>query len=333
MNTTSFETPSALPSHRALEQAAHWFAVLGSGDATVADHERWQRWLAESGEHTLAWGYVESISRRFDPIKASPERRTAVAAFQQASSNRTPRRRTLLNLAALAGTGLFGWAAWQRSPLPAMTQAWLADYRTDTGEIRQVVLADGTCVWLNARSAFSQDYRLDQRRLTLVQGEILIETAPDALHRPFFVHTSQGRLQALGTRFTVRLNDADTFVAVYEGAVEVRAAAGQTRIVARGEQTRFTTDGIGDIQAADPARQAWVHGLLVARNLPLAEVIDELRRYFHGHLSLAPELAALPVFGGYPVNDPERALSMLASVMPIRVRRPMPWWISIEPRQ
>jgi transmembrane sensor len=226
---------------------------------------------------------------------------------------------------------------WRYTSLPGMTQSWLADYRTGTGEVREIALSDGIRVWINAISAFNQDYRPDQRRLHLVRGEILIETATaiDSLQRPFYVVTPQGRLQALGTRFTVRLDESETFVAVYEGAVEVRTATiGATVIIPAGQQTRFTGASLAGSETADPAdpaREAWTRGLLVARNIPLSDVVQELRRHYHGHLGLAPEVADLRVFGGYPVNDPDRTLVMLESVMPIRVRRTLPWWVSIEP--
>lgn len=316
-----------------LEQAAGWFAVLDSGEATAADHQRWEGWLAESAEHREAWRYVERISRRFEPIKVSPERNTALTAYQRASGTRVRRRQVLAGIAAFAGSGLLGAITWRHTPLPGMTEAWLADHRTATGEIREIALSDGTRVWLNVLSAFNQNYRPDQRQLRLVRGEILIDTAADPLQRPFYVATSQGRLQALGTRFSVRLDEAETTVTVYGGAVEVRTAATDaTAIVSAGQQTRFTGLSLAATEEADPSRESWTQGLLVARDIPLSDVVRELRRHHRGYLGLAPEVAGLRVFGGYPVNDPERALAMLESVMPIRVRRTLPWWISIEPR-
>ncbi len=325
-------SPPPEPSHRALEQAAEWFAVFGSGEATDADRKHWEAWLAESAEHQNAWRYVERISHRFEPIKASPEKNTAINAYQQARTALQRRRQALLGLGALAGTGLFGWAMWRHTALPELTLAWAADYRTGTGEIRDITLSDGSTVWLNTASAFNQDYRPDQRRLHLVRGEILVDTAADPLGRPFYVETPQGRLQALGTRFTVRLDAHETFVAVYQGAVAVSTAAGATRTVQAGQQTRFTRDTLAAPEAADPAREAWTRGLLVARDTPLADVVRELRRYYHGHLGLAPELNDLRVFGGYPIGNPDQALALLESALPIRVKRTLPWWTSIEPR-
>ncbi|VFR53799.1 Fe2+-dicitrate sensor, membrane component [plant metagenome] len=330
---TSFSPPAASdPSHHALEQAAEWFALLDSGEATEADRRRWDAWLAASAEHRDAWRYVERISHRFAPIKASPERDTAIAAYQQASGSLQRRRQTLLGLGALAGGGLLGWTAWRHTALPGVAQAWLADHRSGTGEVRDIILPDGTVVWLNAASAFNQDFSLTDRRLQLLRGEILVDTAADPQGRPFHVDTPEGRLRALGTRYTVRLEAADTFLAVYEGAVEVRTAAGATAVIPAGRQTRYTREALGTPEPADPAREAWTRGLLLARNIPLASLVQELRRYHPGHLGLAPELADLPVYGGYPIDDPAQTLAMLESVLPVRVKRSLPWWVSIEPR-
>lgn len=322
------------PSHQVLAQAAEWFALLLSGEASAADRRRWEDWLSASDEHRQAWGYVENLSRRLSPIKSSPEPRLAASAYQQARNTGVRRRQVLVGIVTLASTGLLGWATWRHAALPGITMAWMADYRTGTGEVREITLADGTRVWLNTDSAFNQDYKPGQRLLKLVRGEILIDTASDSLQRPFYAETAQGRLRALGTRFTVRLDDgAQTTLAVYEGAVEVQPRSGAAAAVVRaGQQMRFTADGVSATGPADPAREAWTRGVLIAQNIPLAEVVAELRRHHHGHLGLAPELAELRVFGSYPANDPEQALAMLETVMPIQVRRPLSWWISIEPK-
>lgn len=318
--------------HQAMEQAAEWFALLRSGEATAADCAQWQVWLNSSADNEQAWHYVECISERFKPIQNSPKRRNAANVFRAVNSRPGRRRQIVLGIATLMGTSLLSWVTWRHSPLPGIALAWTADYRTGTGEIREITLSDGTRVWLNAASAFNEDYRNNQRRLHLVAGEILIQTAADAF-RPFVVNTPQGQLRALGTRFTIRLDQTETFVAVYEGAIEVRTAAtGTTAILPAGRQARFTNTSLADSGTADPAREAWTRGILIAQNIPLAEVVQELRRYHNGHLGIAPEVANLPVFGSYPANDPDRALAMLESVMPIRVRRTLPWWVSIEPR-
>lgn len=334
MTAASSRPPlAAEPSHEALEQAADWFALLLSGEASAADRRRWEDWLSSADEHRQAWGYVETLSSRFHSIKTSAQPRLAASAYRQASGVLGRRRQMLLSAAALAGSGLLGWTAWRHTGMPVMAQAWTADYRAGTGAVRAFTLADGSRVWLNAVSAFNQDYQEGHRLLSLVQGELLIDTASDPLRRPFYVETAQGRMRALGTRFSVRRDDeaAQTTLAVYEGAVEVRAFGGASAVVEAGRQARFSADAVSATEPADPAREAWTRGMLIARDLPLADMVAELRRHYRGHLGVSPDVAGLRVFGSYPAGDPEQALAMLESVLPIRVSRPLPWWISIEP--
>jgi transmembrane sensor len=97
-------------------------------------------------------------------------------------------------------------------------------HSTDTGEIREIALPDGTRVTLASASAVDLRFDDRERLLILRAGEILVNTAsdPQAPSRPFRVHNRHGVVRALGTRFTVRQNADDSRVAVLEGAVEVR---------------------------------------------------------------------------------------------------------------
>jgi len=317
------------PSHHAMEQAAEWYALLRSAEASERDQARWRAWLDKDPEHRQAWQYVESISRRFEPLQSTPDPRRTAEGLWEANSRVLQRRRVLAGSAGLAGAGLLGWGIWRHTPLPLMAQAWRADYRTATGETRELRLPDGTRLWLNTATAVNQDYSARQRRLQLVTGEILIDTAADP-SRPLKVETPQGRLRALGTRFTVRLDGEQTLLAVYDGAVAIRNRQGAEATLQAGQQMRFSADALEPAQSADPAREAWARGVLMAKDTTLRELVAELRRYRHGHLGLAPEVAELRVFGNFPLTDTDDTLDMLAAALPVRIRRTLPWWVSIE---
>ncbi|KDE38853.1 Fe2+-dicitrate sensor, membrane component [Nitrincola lacisaponensis] len=315
------------PSYQVMEQAAEWFALLRSGEATAAQQLAWQQWLQASVEHQRAWFYVERIGQRFEPIQVSPVRSAAVSAFCQVQNQQARRRQVLRGLLVLSGSSLLGWAGWQQT---TQFRLPMADYHTATGEIRMLALQDGTHVWLNALSAVNEQYQPHQRQLTLVSGEMLVQTAPDP-SRQFIVTTPYGQLRALGTRFSVRLEDHHVLVAVYDGAVEIQTAwHGTTQIIPAGSQARFTDERIFSAEPADPAREAWSRGILIAQDIPLTELITELRRYYSGHLSLSPDAAELRVFGSYPVTDIEQTLSMLESVLPIQIQVPFPGWKRIR---
>lgn len=333
-----FGTPAAAtghhaaePDYKALEAAAGWYATLHSDDASTADRQAWQAWLKESETHARAWSCIEAVSQRFDPLRASGHQ-AAMAGIKAARRGRLGRRQVLAGLAGAFGLGMAGWMGWQHTALPEALAAWGAEYRTDIGEQRELALADGSQVWLNTNSALCVDYQAETRRIKLAAGEVLIQTARDSRQRPFYVETRYGRLQALGTRFSVRHDDDCTRLDVFESAVELINRAGTVQRVEAGERVEFTADGISPILPAERAREAWRRGLVVADDLPLQALIDELARYRRGRISVAPEVAELRVMGVYPANDTERALAMLESTLPIRIRRSTSWWVTVEAR-
>lgn len=327
--------PTATASVQHLEQAAQWYATLNDEQVTDADRQAWRAWLAQSSECEAAWAHIENVSRKFAPLRGyGAQSAAAVAASVKAArSTGASRRKALGTLAGALGLGALGWASWRHTPLQQWTLAWRADHHTGTGERRDLVLADGSRVFLNTSTALDVDYRAGQRRLFLLAGEILIQTASDSQQRPFYVDTADGRLRALGTRFSVRQTQTGTRLDVFDGAVEIRSSAtGSTQRVMAGQAAVFDARTISALLTASPLREAWVRGSLPADNLPLGELLTELNRYRHGHISVAPEVAGLKVMGIYPADDPDRALDMLEQALPIRVRRSLPWWVTVEAR-
>ncbi|MGE8656178.1 MAG: FecR domain-containing protein [Achromobacter sp.] len=319
------------PDVRSLQQAAQWYATLRDENASEADRLAWQRWL-RSPAHQAAWAHIEAVSRKFEPLRGYGPPGMAAAAAGGAAARKTAlsRRRALNALSGTLSLGVLAWLGWRQAPRYALPP-W-ADYRTGTGERRDLVLADGSRIWLNTGTALRVDYRPSLRRLVSLCGEVFIQTAVDGLQRPFCVDTAHGRLQALGTRFTVRQTDAGTRLDVFDGAVAIRTLAGQALRVQAGQAARFDARQITALAGADPMRNAWTRGVVLADDLPLGELLAELGRYRAGHIRVAPEVAGLRVMGVFPADDPERALAMLEQTLPIRVRRSLPWWITVQAR-
>lgn len=319
------DAASAIPDFDVLQQAAEWFALLSSDAVAESDRSRWQRWLEASPEHRSAWRRVESISRRFESLPVGPAR----AALNAAGRGR---RQALKTFVLFCAAGAAGW----HGVRTASWREWMADNRTGVGERREIALADGTRVWLNTASAIDIEYGSALRRIELLAGEILVETAPDTAipPRPLEVDTGHGRLQALGTRFDVRLEDGACHLAVFDGAVEIRSAvAGSAvRILRAGQQTRFTRDGIDAPVAADTGRAAWARGLLLADDMRLGDFVAELSRYRRGYLGCAPGVANLRIVGAFPLGDTDRVLAALESTLPVKIHAVLPWWVTVGPR-
>lgn len=299
-----------------LEQAAEWFALLGAGQVDSTEQARWQQWLQASAAHREAWRQVQQIGSRLQALPVTP----AMRALQAPTLTRRRLLRSTSAFGLVVGIGAIAGVGWRHRSV---------DLRTGIGERREQVLADGTRLWLNSDTRVDVDYDAHQRLIALIDGEILVSTARDS--RPLWVRTSHGLMRAIGTRFSVRSdNDADV-LAVFEGAVELHCEE-QTRRLTAGQQCRFDGAGIAAVNPAEVRREAWTRGLLVVDNLRLDEVISELARHHRAHFAVASDVAALRLVGTYRLDDIDQTLAAVQQTLPVAIRRPLPWWISVDAR-
>ncbi|WP_343737273.1 cellulose biosynthesis cyclic di-GMP-binding regulatory protein BcsB, partial [Achromobacter sp.] len=208
-----------------------------------------------------------------------------------------------------------------------------ADLRTAAGEQLTRQLDDGTRLVLNSGSAVDLRYGSSERRLVLVAGEVLVTTGQEPLptYRPFVVQTPQGEVQALGTRFSVRVVEDQTEVMVFEHAVLARPIHGTPLRIDAGQRGSFTLAQTGALAPVDDSAALWEQGMLVVRDQRLADVVAELARHRPGFLRCAPEVADLRVSGALSLRDTDAALQALAERLPIAVQRVTRYWVSVGP--
>lgn len=318
---SSTAATAAAQSHAALQQAAEWFAVLADGEAGAEQREQWQRWLDAAPEHRQAWQKIEAVNRQFGVLPAAP----ALAALKTPYTRRMAVKKMLL-LATGVGLGVAASRQQSRDYLVALA----AGERTAVGELRQLVLADGSALWMNTDSALDIDFAPAQRRLTLHRGEILLRSADDPV-RPLVVDLLNGRLTALSRRFSVYRAGERASLAVYDGAVRIDLAAGASRLAMAGTQLHFDAEWIGAAEPVDVQQSAWTRKRLSVDQMRLADFVATLGRYRHGYLGCHPAVADLLLTGSYPLDDIDRVLAVVEKSLPVRVRRVMPWWITLEP--
>lgn len=314
-----------------LEQAAEWYATLRADAVDEGERRRWQDWLARDAGNRQAWARVEAISQNVAIARQTPE--ASSAALHAAGAQR--QRRKLVKTLALAafGAGL-GWQLARTEDVQVAFAGRGASHRVGVGERVDTVLADGTRLWLDSGTILDQRFDAVQRLVVLHQGEILLQSGHDA-HRPLVVQSRQGSMRALGTRFQVRQFEGSTRLGVSEGRVEVTPidAHGPRLIIEAGQEVTFTRSEVSLPGALPAAREAWTQGMLIAEDLPLDAFLAELSRYRHGHLGCDPAIAGLRVVGAFPVHDTDQALAMLEAALPVRARRVLPWWVTVDAKK
>ncbi|RAP64790.1 iron dicitrate transport regulator FecR [Achromobacter sp. HZ01] len=318
------------------DQVINWLLLLRSGQATAQDYSDFLAWRAADPAHETAWqqltGTLEgsSFGRLGDAYPAGYASAGQAAAPALLAPSPAPiappRRRFLAGALALAGTG--ACAAYVGNAFYPLGNV-AADAATATGERRRYVLSDGSQLLLDARSRVNLDFTPAYRQVHLLDGAVTVSVAPDA-RRPFLVHTAQGTVRALGTRYMVRQQAQRTLVVVHEHEVEVETMSGAHGTVRAGTGARFDASRMDTPRAELMAEAAWEAGWVEARGRPLAEVIAALRPYRSGTLRVSMAAGGLPVSGHFPLDDTDAALDTLRDMMPINVRRFTPWFVSIN---
>lgn len=314
------------PSADPLNQAAEWFVQLASGEATAADRQRWFDWRNAAPANEDAWQRTEAMLARFSDIPREAAGASSLAlrnTVHPASSTRNWRNRAVaLAFAAISGL-LATWQGFQHSDLSA-------DALTAVGEQRNVRLSDGSQLQLDTDTAADISFTSRERLIRLRRGQIMIDTSADPapVHRPFSVDTENGRITALGTRFSVEQRPGETRVIVLKDRVSVTPHNASTAVIVRaGESLRLTAEGTAALQTASPTDAAWCDGMLLADDLPLPEFAHRLGRYMTVPLSTDASASAERISGAFPLADPERALEAVARTRPVRLEKQADRWL------
>jgi len=284
-------------------EAAAWWARLRADDFTQTDADALRAWCARSPAHARAWRELRQVWQALDPAltrAAAAPQRANVLAFPL-----RPGRRAFLGGALAAGVAVLAL----RPPLGAWPslQELGADYRTGTGEQRQVALSQQMTVQMNTQT------RIDVRApeaIELLGGEA--EILASGARQPVSVVAGAGRLLAQSARFNVRHTDDAVCVTCLAGAVEVVWQQRRQTLDA-GQQLVYDERGVQAATAAPKGEaSAWRTGALSFAGQPLSQVVDEINRYRPGRVLLRnAELGRRLVRMRFSIRQMDGALAMI----------------------
>jgi ferric-dicitrate binding protein FerR (iron transport regulator) len=155
---------------------------------------------------------------------------------------------------------------------------------TPKGGQYEIVLEDGTKVWLNAASkiTFPASFNGLKEREVELSGEAYFEVTKNP-RKPFFVRSTEQLVTVTGTHFNVSCYpDEKTQTTLAEGSVVVSLSrTGQTKTLTPGKQSTITKDEIS-IKDVDPADIiAWKDGFFVFIRTPLKQVLAQIGRWYN----------------------------------------------------
>ena len=300
------------PSAPTPDPSTDWEALARylAGESSDAESERIGRWLREHEADAVLVAALDKVvaglaldaQTDIDVERAlarAIERRDAASVDVATPISRPPRelrypRRTASTwraaaiLAAAAAVVLAARLVLQRG---SGDRPYVADadtgraFATAVGRRDSLRLPDGGRVVLGpaSRLVVATGYGRGTREVEL-HGEAYFDVVHDST-RPFVVRSGDVSVRDVGTSFAVRADGGRLVqVVVTSGSIMLRSApaAGSGLVLAAGDVGTVHSDGRVTSQRTAAAGQylAWMRDSLVFRNAPLAEVSDELQRWY-----------------------------------------------------
>ena len=316
------------------DQALAWYIRLADGQAQASDWAEFTKWLEKDPKHGQVYDDIElaivdvvalhkgSMDAK-NSAENSAENSTENIIHLDQKRRKAGRTSVWANTVRLAGLAAVLIAALAvlftiNQPRAAHTQL----YATNIGELKSIVLDDGTQINLNTNTRLSVTMDKKSRHVHLENGEAYFDIANDN-SRPFVIKAMGTKITDIGTAFSVyiasdglRVSVADGLVDMHTQAQTVRLSKGQKGVQKKGQ------DSI-DIASIDIANiSTWRDGVLVFEDAPLSVIVPELNRYFTMPISLQDGAVGAVTFSGVlNFSDQNKLLNSMQALMPLRVHQ------------
>ncbi len=339
-------------SESCFDEAATWHARwqdVPNNGLSAEEVDRWARWI-RIAQNKRAYDAVQFVSRAKCLLDApplpTPEELAADVSDDEVPFPRDPSSTPCKRPARrVLGAALFAVAAVYFAVSFTPLMRWLSLDSTEaarvvsttSGEIKQIVLRDGSRVTLGAKTELSVRYGRCLRTILLNSGEALFNVAHDP-RCPFIVIAGGGAITALGTEFSVRRTLDRVTVQVAEGIVDVQPRNALVSIpwpkdpgipsvswpdakLTQGQEVTYAGgDRRSPVASEDPhMATAWLDGRRVYRHEPLAYLVADIGRYFEEPIEVDPSVGSLQFTGLVYESQVKKFLQDLEIIFPVTV--------------
>lgn len=190
-----------------------------AGNATEAEKQRVTKWIQENPENMREYMAQRKLHDmalwRTEPVAEENSRERKHFSLRGVCMEAA-------KIAAVLAIVLLGTHYWTGKHQVPEDKTWQSIY-VPAGQRAELMLADGTKVWLNSRSTltFPGSFKGNIRNVKL-DGEGYFAVTKN-VEQPFIVETNKCNVKVLGTEFNVMAYAADSVweTSLLEGAVEI----------------------------------------------------------------------------------------------------------------
>ena len=300
------------------QNTALWLERMSGGGECSPDQARdFDAWVMTDGRHAEDYGQMRALWESDALVVALAEtawHRDAPPSFWAKVQNSLKEigRRLAQRPWAVMACGL----ALMAVPAGAlvMHSITVEKYQSIPGQMRQIVLADGSRLTVHGNSLLEVRMTPWSRTVTLERGEVYFDVAHEGW-RQFSVKGGQADVTVLGTAFDVdRRASGAVLVRVYRGKVGVESERGDRWVLPAGVGIGVLDGRMRRLDVQPGSGPDWVNGWFETSEAPLRTLIEQMNRFSIRPVRLADEaLAKLTISGRFYVKEPEKVLDALSA--------------------
>ena len=169
---------------------------------------------------------------------------------------------------------------------------------TPRGGQYQLVLEDGTAVWLNASSSLKFPVKfIGKERVVELSGEGYFEVAQNQA-KPFLVKVNGMEVAVLGTHFNVMAYKGITKTTLTAGAVKIRLKDDRNWLLIPGQQATVNESNEVKIGETDVDKAlAWKNGIFYFKDDELADIMEQVARWYDVDIRIKGKIPAKRISG------------------------------------
>ena len=166
------------------------------------------------------------------------------------------------------------------------------------GQVREMLLPDGTKVWLNQSSVLKYPRAFEgKERHVYLDGEAYFEVARNH-EKPFMVKSPAMDVRVLGTSFNIKCRPDNSFAetTLIEGEVEVKDKSDKGRITLLPGQKAVLNRVTGRMQVkqVDPKMEiVWHNDLIPFEKSSIFQIAAALERFYGVKIILSPDVDSI----------------------------------------
>lgn len=305
------------------KEAIAWFTRM-NGRPSPAEHRDFEKWLDTSPENRDAFHNVRLLWQKLSPSgEMSTEEPDGELQEPLRKIHQLRAARKFNKTGPLIATCLAFLIAgtWLWLVQPNLLEDWNADFVSARGERREIRLADGSRILMDADTALDVDMSDGERHVRLRRGTAFFDVVHS--HSAFVVEAENGEIRVLGTQFDVATREKGRVsVTLASGSIELRNDTNAQKLVLKpGESVDYDAQGVGAVrQVPLEDEMSWHQGRFIFNDARLTDVLAQIERYRTGRIVLlGSALGERRVSGNIPLDDTDQALAAVQASVGFRL--------------